>query len=220
MARRLTPSSVPTTPSFADILRTIMEGASEGTAGLDLFVERGFLDASTLTEVLAAVRASQGRPATVYGRDDSGEVDALVRRTTRVSPPAKVEELVRRLLLARMSAADEHFGSGLKELEEPQFLRYEAGDYFVAHQDGNTGLLRSEREERKVSAVIFLNSQSEAPGPEVYGGGSLVFHPRGASEPFRLTAEAGTLVAFRAETTHEVEPVTHGERFTIASWYR
>jgi SM-20-related protein len=201
-------------------LRTIVEGAREGTAGLDLLVERGFLDASMLAEVLAAVRASQGRPATVYGRDDSGEVDARVRRTTRLSPPAEVEELVRRLLLARMSAAEEHFGSGLEKLEEPQFLRYEAGDYFVAHQDGNTGLLRSEREERKVSAVIFLNSQSEAPGPEVYGGGSLLFHPRGASEPFRLTAEAGTLVAFRAETTHEVEPIAHGERFTIASWYR
>jgi SM-20-related protein len=190
------------------------------SSSLDLIVERDFLDASTLAEVLAAVRASQGRPATVYGRADSGEVDALVRRTTRLSPPPEVEELVRRLLLSRMSAAEERFGSALRELEEPQFLRYEAGDYFVAHQDGNTGLLRSEREERKVSTVVFLNSRSETPGPDVYGGGSLVFHPRGADEPFRPAAEAGTLVAFRAETTHEVEPVTHGERFTIASWYR
>jgi SM-20-related protein len=190
------------------------------SSSLDLLVERGFLDATTLAEVLGAVRASQGRPATVYGRGDSGEVDTLVRRTMRLSPPAEVEELVRRLLLARMSAAEEHFGSTLRELEEPQFLRYEAGDYFVAHQDGNTGLLRSEQEERKVSAVVFLNGRSEKPGPDTYGGGSLVFHPRGADEPYRLTAEAGTLVAFRAETTHEVEPVTHGERFTIASWYR
>ena len=194
--------------------------AREDTAGLDLFVERGFLDASTLAEVLAAVRGSQGQLATVYGRSDSGAVDARVRRTTRLSPPAQVEELVRRLLLARMTAAEEHFGLALEEVEEPQFLRYVAGDFFVAHQDGNTGMLRSEREERKVSAVIFLNSRSETPGPDAYGGGSLVFHPRGADEPFRPTAEAGTLVAFRAETTHEVEPVTHGERFTIAAWYR
>jgi SM-20-related protein len=192
----------------------------EGITGLDLFVDRGFLDAATLADVLAAVRASQGRPATVYGLGDSGAVDARVRRTTRLSPPVEVEELVRRLLLSRMSAAEEHFGSGLRELEEPQFLRYEAGDFFVAHQDGNTGMLRSEQEERKVSVVIFLNSRSETPGPDSYGGGSLLFHPRGADEPFRAPAEAGTLVAFRAETTHEVEPVTHGERFTIASWYR
>ena len=192
----------------------------EGTAVPDLFVERGFLDAATLAEVFAAVRASRGRPATVYGRGDSGSVDERVRRTTRVSPPVEVEELVRRLLLSRMGAVGEHFGLSLDELEEPQFLRYEAGDYFVAHQDGNTGMLRSEREGRKVSAVIFLNDQAEKSETGAYGGGSLAFHPRGASEPLRLRGEAGTLVAFRAETTHEVEPVTRGERFTIASWYR
>ena len=149
-----------------------------------------------------------------------GAVDERVRRTTRISPPVEIDELVRRLLLSRVGAVGEYFGLTLGELEEPQFLRYEAGDYFVAHQDGNTGMLRSEREERKVSTVIFLNSQTETSEPDAYRGGSLVFHPRGASSPFRLTGEAGTLVAFRAETTHEVEPVIDGERFTIASWYR
>jgi len=191
-----------------------------GTSGLDLFVERGFLDPAALEVVFAAVRAAGGRPATVYGRVESGAVDERVRRTTRVSPPREVEELVRRLLLSRTGAAAEHFGLPLDELEEPQFLRYVEGDYFVAHQDGNTGLLRSEREGRKVSAIVFLNSQTETPGPDTYRGGTLVFHPRGAGEPLRMTGEAGTLVLFRAETTHEVEPVTHGERFTVASWYK
>jgi SM-20-related protein len=193
---------------------------SHSTAELDLFVERGLLDPTSLAGLFDAVRESSGRPATVYGRGDSGAVDERVRRTTRVSPPRETEELVRRLLLSRMRAVEEHFGLSLKELEEPQFLRYEAGDYFVAHQDGNTGMLRSEREERKVSLVIFLNHQTETSEPNAYRGGSLVFHPRGASDPFRLTGEAGTLVAFRAETTHEVEPVIDGERFTIACWYR
>jgi SM-20-related protein len=190
------------------------------TTDLDLFVERGFLDPAALANVFAAVRASGGSPATVYGRGDSGAVDERVRRTTRVSPPPEVEELVGRLLLSRMSAAGEHFGLSLKELEEPQFLRYGPGGHFVAHQDGNTGMLRSEREERKVSAVVFLNSQSETSGPDTYRGGTLVFHPRGTSERLRFAGEAGTLVLFRAETTHEVEPVTGGERFTIASWYK
>ena len=192
----------------------------DATAGLDLFVERGFLDPTTLAEVFAVVRASRGRPATVYGRGDSGAVDERVRRTTRVSPPVEMEELVKRLLLGRMRAVEGHFGLTLGELEEPQFLRYEAGDYFVAHQDGNTGMLRSERESRRVSAVIFLNNQTERAEAGAYRGGSLVFHPRGASAPLKLSGEAGALVAFRAETTHEVEPVTRGERFTVASWYR
>lgn len=192
----------------------------EGTAVPDLFVERGFLDPVALDEVFAAVRASSGRPATVYGRVDAGAVDERVRRTTRVSPPREVEELVRRLLLSRLRAAERHFGLSLSELEEPQFLRYLEGDYFVAHQDGNTGMLRSEREARKVSAVIFLNSQSENSSPDTYRDGTLVFHPRGAGERLRFKGEAGTLLLFRAETTHEVEPVTRGERFTVASWYK
>ena len=191
-----------------------------GTAGPDLFVERGLFEAATLAEVCAAVRASGGKPATVYGRGDVGAVDERMRRTTRVSPPAEIEELVKRLLLARAGAVEDYFGLRLGGLEEPQFLRYVEGDYFVTHQDGNTGLLRSEREDRKVSAIIFLNSQTETSAPGTYGGGSLVFHPRGTPEPVRFAGEAGTLVLFRAETTHEVEPVTRGERFTIASWYR
>jgi len=196
-----------------------MSGA-RGAADTDLFIERGFLDPAALAAVFAAVRASAGRPATVYGRGDSGTVDERVRRTTRLSPPAEIEELVKRLLLSRARAAEEHFGLTLKELEEPQFLRYGPGDYFVAHQDGNTGLLRSEREERKISAVIFLNNRSETDEPDTYGGGSLLFRPRGAARPSGPAGEAGTLVLFRAETTHEVEPVTRGERFTVASWYK
>jgi predicted 2-oxoglutarate/Fe(II)-dependent dioxygenase YbiX len=30
----------------------------------------------------------------------------------------------------------------------------------------------------------------------------------------------GTLICFRAETTHEVLPVTRGERVSIVSWFR
>ena len=194
--------------------------ARDVTADPDLLIERDFLDPAALAEVFAAVRASEGRPATVYGRGDSGAVDEHMRRTSRLSPPTEVEELVERLLLARMREVGEHFGRALSELEEPQFLRYGPGDFFVAHQDGNTGMLRSERESRLVSAVVFLNTQTDAPAPDTYGGGALVLHPRGAPIPFRLAGAAGTLVLFPAETTHEVEPITRGERFTIASWYR
>jgi SM-20-related protein len=191
--------------------------------GFDLLIERGFLDAATCARVVGEMREARAAPATVYGRADSGasgEVDERVRRTTRVFPPGETDGLVRRLLLGRLAAVEAHFRLRLRELEEPQFLRYEVGGHFVAHQDGNTGLLRSERESRRVSAVVFLNAQADAPSRGAYRGGSLVFHPRGAGERLSLAGETGTLVAFRAETTHEVTPVTHGERLTIACWYR
>jgi SM-20-related protein len=39
----------------------------------------------------------------------------------------------------------------------------------------------------------------------------------------RVTANStapGTLIAFRSETTHEVTMVTHGLRYSIATWLR
>jgi predicted 2-oxoglutarate/Fe(II)-dependent dioxygenase YbiX len=35
-----------------------------------------------------------------------------------------------------------------------------------------------------------------------------------------LCGEEGLLVAFRAETLHEVRPVTHGVRFSVVTWFR
>jgi len=115
-------------------------------------------------------------------------------------------------------AVEKHFAVTLNECEEPQFLRYREGDFFVAHQDGNTGLLRLDTERRLISTVIFLSRESQTPEPDSYCGGSLVFSDLRNS--FHMRAEPGTLVAFRSETTHEVTPVTHGERYSIASWYR
>jgi SM-20-related protein len=73
-----------------------------------------------------------------------------------------------------------------------------------------------------VSVVIFLSAQSEHPAPETFCGGSLVLHaPFGQAEPRLTLAPApGTLVAFPSETTHEVLPITHGERLSVVSWYR
>jgi predicted 2-oxoglutarate/Fe(II)-dependent dioxygenase YbiX len=59
--------------------------------------------------------------------------------------------------------------------------------------------------------------------PGAYGCGELVFHGSYDRPPERVAAPSvtpGTLVAFRSETTHEVTIVTHGVRYSIASWYR
>ena len=139
--------------------------------------------------------------------------------------PNETVELIVDRLLACMDAIAAHFGVKLSECEDPQFLRYEKGNFFVAHQDGNTGLLRLDTEQRLVSVVIFLSRELESPedGPNVHCGGSLVFtNLQAAAEnaKFHLRADPGTLIAFRSETTHEVTPVTHGERHSIVSWYR
>lgn len=186
----------------------------------DLFVIEHFLDPGVCDRVIADMKAGSGSAATVYGRTVSGSVDANVRKTLRVVPSNETQELVTQRLLSCKPDVERYFDISLSECEEPQFLRYREGDFFVAHQDGNTGLLRLDTERRLVSTVIFLSAQSEVPGPTVYGGGSLVFTSVNGSSSFKQPGQPGMLVAFRSETTHEVTPVTHGERFSIASWYR
>lgn len=189
---------------------------------IELLEINDFLDAATQRIILAEIRTGANAAATVYGKESGGTVEPLVRKVSRVDVSSETRKLVSELLLAYMEKIEKHFGVTLNECEEPQFLRYQAGDFFVAHQDGNTPLIYDETRFRKISIVIFLNAQSAESQPGTYQGGELVFHGGFPNYSYRRTAEpqAGNLVAFRAETTHEVTPVSGGERYTIVSWYR
>jgi predicted 2-oxoglutarate/Fe(II)-dependent dioxygenase YbiX len=182
-----------------------------------------FLEPHVCDRLVAELSAAAGHASVVYGSTQSGTIDQTSRRSLRLTPSAQTAELVAAKLLDCKDRIASHFDVELNECEEPQFLRYQTGDFFVAHQDGNTGLLRLDTEQRRVSTVIFLSREAETPGPNVYCGGSLVFTNLKAppeSAKFRMVAEPGTLIAFRSETTHEVTPVTQGERLSIVSWYR
>ncbi len=184
----------------------------------DLFVVPQFFEQRLCDAIVAELRAAAGDAATVYGAASSGTIDERVRRTVRVKPTQETVDLIIQKLLACKDAVEKHFDVTLNECEEPQFLRYRTGDFFVAHQDGNTGLMLLDSEKRRISTVIFLSRESQSPEPDAYCGGSLVFSD--LRNNFRMSSEPGTLVAFRSETTHEVTPITHGERYSIASWYR
>jgi SM-20-related protein len=186
----------------------------------DLFIVKDFLAPGVCGEVVAALNVAEGEAATVYGRTSGGGVDRGVRQTLRLRPSDAIVQLTMTRLLNQQPALENHFGVRVFECEEPQFLRYRVGDFFVAHQDGNTGLLRLDTERRRISLVVFLGRESDLAEPETYGGGSLVFTNFNGGRKFTVHGEPGTLVAFRSETTHEVTPVTHGERYSIVSWFR
>lgn len=184
----------------------------------DLLVVPQFFEQRLCDAIAVELKAAAGSAASVYTSASSGTIDEMVRRTVRVKPSQETVDLIIQKLIACKDAVEKHFAVTLNECEEPQFLRYRVGDFFVAHQDGNTGLMLLDSEKRRISTVIFLSRESESPEPDAFCGGSLVFS--NLRNSFRMTAEPGTLVAFRSETTHEVTPVTHGERYSIASWYR
>jgi len=188
---------------------------------IDTLEVKSFLSPAECAGLREELRQAAGAQATVLSPEPGGEVKPLVRRTTRMNVPAIIAAQITARLMAQKDALADRFGHALSACEPPQFLRYLPGDFFVAHQDGNTPLIHDHSRFRKISAVIFLSAFSEAPAPESYGGGALVLHGPCSGPELRvpLTPAPGTLVAFRAETTHEVLPVTHGERLTIVSWY-
>ncbi|HAF16031.1 MAG TPA: 2OG-Fe(II) oxygenase [Blastocatellia bacterium] len=189
---------------------------------IDVLTIPDFLDAAARDDLLAQLRLADGDAATVYGREAAGAVESHVRKATRVLVSPETRDRVICKLVERKGEIEEHFVITLGECEEPQFLRYQTGDFFVAHQDGNTPLIYDQSRFRKISIVIFLSPQSAEPAPDTYSGGSLILHGPYSGPHVRLPVAAapGALVAFRAETTHEVTPLTHGERYTIVSWYR
>jgi predicted 2-oxoglutarate/Fe(II)-dependent dioxygenase YbiX len=189
------------------------------TAQFDLLIVKGFFDRETCREVVDEMRRSPAAAALTYGKGEAA-VDERIRRASRVSPPAKTVAYVTRRLEEQRQHLESHFGTELNGCEQPQFLCYRVGDFFVAHQDGNTGLVNLDTDRtRRLSITIFLNTQSAERQSDTYDGGSLVFSDWRTGSRREVVGEAGTLMAFRSETTHEVTPVTHGERYAIVSWY-
>jgi len=143
-----------------------------------------------------SARAAAPRPCSA--RDAATAVTPQVRRTTRAALPAETRERMTRLLMEGKAAIERHFGVTLATCEEPQFLRYQPGDFFVARQGGNTPIVFDESRFRKISAVIFLSAQSQQPSPGTYGGGSFVFHGPYPDIALRLplAPSPGTFIAF------------------------
>jgi SM-20-related protein len=188
---------------------------------IDLHVVRNFLDLSTCRNLIEAIRRGEHNSALTYGKSDGGTVDERTRKVKRATLDSHIVDQVAAQLREQLTSLREYFNIPVETIEEPQFLWYRPGDFFVAHQDGNTKLIQLESDRlRRISLSIFLNDQANDESSESYSGGTLVFTDRFSGDRRELPGEAGKLVAFRSELTHEVTPIKHGERFVIVTWCR
>ena len=180
-------------------------------AHFNLFLLPDFLDAAMCASLTAELAEAPTTQAPVYIEGTEGVIHETVRKTTSLHPADETFSQVHERLLTQKSALESHFGLQLHDCERPQFLRYVEGDFFVRHQDGNTHQLDFDHlRVRRISIVVFLNDS--------FSGGALTFYDSAGA--FSLPGQTGLLVAFTADTFHEVLPVTAGERFTIISWFR
>jgi SM-20-related protein len=192
-----------------------------------IFVARRFLDSDACARFRAEARSATGTRGRMW-RVGSGDevVDEYRKRRTEmetISPPtvSRVEERLRGVvpLLAR------HFAVPLMGAEPPKFVVYQVGDFYRAHADWSDAAGAPDYvKRRRVTAVLFLNTQTEEPSPDSYGGGELTLYglvdaPRWSEYGFPLTGEEGLLVAFPSQLLHEVGPVTHGARCAITTWF-
>ena len=194
---------------------------SSAEQNFDLHTVENFFEADTCARLVEKIRRAEQTSALTYG---SGDTAAIAERTRKVRQARLDQETISWVtakLFDYMPHLREHFSLPLSTCEEPQFLWYGPGDFFVAHQDGNTGLLRLETDRlRRVSISIFLNRRSEMDESQMDEGGSLVFTDRLSGNRFVVNEDAGKMIAFRSELTHEVTPVVRGDRFAIVTWCR
>ena len=188
-------------------------------AHFNLFLLRNFLNADACANLKAELNESPTTQAPVYIEGTEGTIHENIRKTTSLHPSEETKSQIHQRLLSQKSALESHFNLNLNDCEPPQFLRYEKGDFFVRHQDGNTHQLDFDHlRVRRISIVVFLNDFSVEPEANCYSGGLLQFYDQ--HDTYGLPGETGLLVAFTADSMHEVSPVTNGERFTIISWFR
>ena len=195
---------------------------AEFFAPFGLFTQREFLDAALCEELRGEMAAAPGRASPV-AEDAADAVDEGYRKTVSAQVSDATSSLVRSRLEQLRPSLERHFDTVLNGCQPPQFLRYREGDYFRAHADHETEG-PDHVTERRVSAVVFLNGESDDAEPGSYGGGALTFFglmgdPRGDAVGFPLVGETGLLVAFDADLVHSVTPIIRGERFSIVNWF-
>ncbi|HEX5214270.1 MAG TPA: 2OG-Fe(II) oxygenase [Vicinamibacterales bacterium] len=190
---------------------------------LGLFTVRGFLSADECRRINTAMDAGTWAEGTIGGSAEF-TVNREYRRTKVMDVPDELFAEVKTRLLDLRAAIAGHYAIDLADCQVPQFLAYGPGDFYKPHRDrfqrgdGQFSTLR------RVTAVIFVNEQSEAERPGTFGGGELTLYemfddPAGQALGLPVDPEPGLLMTFPSTQLHSVAPVRHGERRTVVSWY-
>ncbi len=136
-------------------------------------------------------------------------LDVGARRASSVDVDADTVALVERALDSHRETLAAFFSKPLTEREGAGFLRYGPGGFYGPHRDRGVVASWPGAARRTVAVVVFLN--------DGFTGGMLrVF---GEDNARAIVPQEGTLVAFAADTLHEVAPVVEGTRDTVVDWF-
>jgi PKHD-type hydroxylase len=163
------------------------------------------------TEELDAIHNELRGASFVDGASTAGwsarEVKKNLQVATNTDSLAKLQQIVRDAFLrnAKLQAAVLPFA-----VTQSLFNRYDVGMTYGLHVDAALmgGLGTSVRSD--VAITLFLSD------PKTYDGGELVVNVNGMECGFKL--EAGSAIAYPANSLHQVTPITRGARYAAVIW--
>jgi len=180
-----------------------------------IFVAEHAMDNAACRRVQAAMDIGVREPSEVI-EDDMALVED-VRRAYHVEVPAAIFELIDECLDAQRDAIAAFFDHPLESREGVSLLRYEAGGFYKPHVDRADLPAWPPAAQRAFTVILFLESAREAEADGGFNGGVLRLLPDGAAA-MDIVPKRGLLVAFPADTVHEVLLVTDGHRDAVVDW--
>jgi len=162
-------------------------------------------------EELATVREGLRDASFVDGSVSAGwsarEVKKNLQLADRDGHRARLEQIIRTAFLRNGML---QLAALPQAVTTPLFNRYDTGMTYGPHVDsplmGNVG----DQVRTDVAITIFLSD------PESYDGGELKVHSNGVPYEFKL--EAGSAIAYPANSLHLVAPVRRGARYAAILW--
>jgi predicted 2-oxoglutarate/Fe(II)-dependent dioxygenase YbiX len=184
---------------------------------VQVFIAEHAMDAATCRRVQAAMDAGVREPTEVI----EGEMTLVedVRRASHIEVPETIFELIDDHLDAQRVAIGAFFGLRLEAREGVNLLRYDPGGFYKPHVDRADLPAWPPAAHRAITVVLFLESSLEADPTGGFSGGLLRLFQEGDDEPVDIVPRRGMLVAFPADTVHEVSPVIDGHRDTVLDWF-
>ena len=148
-------------------------------------------------------------PAEVTTNNESYEDSARKTKVGSIRPNHWVHEMVMDAILL---ANDEYFHYDLVDFVGPlQYAKYNEGDYFTWHTDGDQYMSDNVRY-RKLSISVLLSD------PKDYEGGELEIYDNAQRNEISFKPKAGDAIVFPSWVEHRVAPITDGERISIVGW--
>jgi len=156
-----------------------------------------------------------------YLKEEIELKDIELRRTFKHELSENLKEVILNKINKEIKPElESFFGLDLKFSKPIQALIYNKGHFFKPHKDDTK--TEDGSTYRKLTTVFFLNNQGSDSEGSNYQGGLLNLYGLVDNFPnkgFPVPNKKGNMVAFKADTIHEVTNIIDGQRISLVVWF-